>query len=118
MADRLDGLFAAIDSADTDAFLGYLTSECTFRFGSSPALAGHAAVRAGVDGFFGSIAGCRHVLRKVLGDGRTLVCEGNVTYTRHNGTDVTLPFTNVFEVEGDLISEYKIYIDIGPLYAA
>jgi hypothetical protein len=30
---------------------------------------------------------------------------------------LTLPFTNVFELDGELISHYKIYIDIAPLYA-
>jgi hypothetical protein len=32
-------------------------------------------------------------------------------------TEITLPFTDVFEYEGGLISQYKIYIDINPLYA-
>ena len=49
--------------------------------------------------------------------GPTLVCEGEVTYRRHNGTEITLPFTDIFEYDGDLIAQYKIYIDIGPLYA-
>ena len=40
-----------------------------------------------------------------------------MTYRRHDGTEITLPFTNVFEYRGDLIAHYKIYIDIGPLYA-
>lgn len=117
VANRLDSLFAAIDGKDTEAFLGYLTADGVFRFGSAPALEGKAAVRAGVDGFFATIDSSRHVLRNVLGEDRTLVCEGDVTYCRHNGTEVTLPFTNVFETDGELISEYKVYIDISPLYA-
>jgi hypothetical protein len=28
-----------------------------------------------------------------------------------------LPFTDVLEYSGELISQYKIYIDISPLYA-
>jgi len=117
VANRLDSLFAAIDSKDTETFLGHLTADGVFRFGSAPALEGKEFVRAGVDGFFKSIAGSKHVLRNVLGNDGTLVCEGIVTYYRHDGTEVTVPFTNVFETDGDLISEYKIYIDISPLYA-
>ena len=45
-----------------------------------------------------------------------VICEGETTYTRHDGTQITLPFANVFELEGELISTYKIYADIGPLY--
>jgi hypothetical protein len=36
--------------------------------------------------------------------------------TRHDATEIALPFINVFEFDGDLISGYKIYMDIGPLY--
>jgi limonene-1,2-epoxide hydrolase len=115
--ERIGGLFAAIDAKDTDSFLGYVTEDASFRFGSMPAVHGHNAIRAAVDGFFSTIAGCRHeITNSVAGDG-TLLCEGEVTYQRHDGSDVTLPFANVFEVDDDLIADYKIYIDIGPLYA-
>jgi len=40
-----------------------------------------------------------------------------VTYTRHDGTNLTLPFVNVFAMRGDLIQDYLIYIDATPLYA-
>lgn len=117
MANRLDGLFASIDARDTEAFLAYLADDAVFRFGSAPAMQGHAAIRAGVDGFFSSIAGSRHVLKRVLSDQATLVVEGEVSYRRHDATELTLPFTNVFELDDALISHYKIYIDIAPLYA-
>jgi len=45
------------------------------------------------------------------------VCEGEVTYTRRDGTKVTVPFANVFELRGPLISIYRIYIDNSPLFA-
>jgi len=118
LANRLESLFAAIDAQNTDAFLAFLTADGTFRFGSAPALSGHDGIRAGVDDFFSSIAGSRHKLINVLEKDRTLVCEGEVTYTRHDSTALTLPFTNVFELDGALISNYKIYIDITPLYSS
>ncbi len=114
---NLDGLFASIDAKDTTTFLEFLADDAVFRFGSAPAVQGHAAIGIAVDGFFGSIAGSNHNLNKPLRDGSTLVCEGEVTYRRHSGTEVTLPFTNVFELDGELISHYKIHIDIAPLYA-
>jgi hypothetical protein len=40
-----------------------------------------------------------------------------VTYQRHDGSEISLPFTDIFEYDGDLIAHYKIYMDIGPLYA-
>ena len=113
---RLDDLFAAIDAKDTERFLGFLTAGATFRFGSAPAVQGREAIHSAVDGFFSTIAGLRHELTRTIAEGDVVVCEGNVTYTRHDATEITLPFVNVFEFDGDLISVYKIYMDVGPLY--
>jgi len=109
-------LFASIDSMDTEGFLGFIHEDATFRFGSSPAATGHEAIRAAVEGFFSSFAALRHDLQQVITDGDYVACEGEVTYTRHDGSKITLPFVNVFEVDGDLISQYRVYIDIGPLF--
>ena len=114
--DRLRRLFAAIDAKETERFLGFLTNEATFRFGSAPAVQGRDAIRAAVDGFFQSIAACRHVLSRTIAEDDVLVCEGEVTYTRHDGTELTVPFANIFELEGGIISAYKIYVDAGALY--
>ncbi len=110
-------VFAAIDSKDAEAFVGFLTEDAVFRFGSAPAVQGRDAIRSAVDGFFGTIAACSHDVQNTLSNGSTLVCEGDVTYRRQNDTEITLPFTDVFEYDGELISHYKIYIDISPLYA-
>jgi hypothetical protein len=114
---RLDDLFAKIDAKDTERFLEFLTDAASFRFGSAPPAHGHEAIHAAVDDFFASIAGSKHKLTRIIDDAGVLVCEGEVTYTRHDATEVTLPFANFLELEGDLISNYKIYADAGPLYA-
>ena len=113
----IGGMFAAIDAQDSDAFVAYLTENATFRFGSAPPVQGRSAIRAAVDGFFGTIAGCTHRIDRTLRDGATLVCVGEVTYDRHDGSAVTLPFTDVFDFDDGLIASYRIYIDVAPLYA-
>lgn len=118
-ASRLiENLFAAIDSMDIDGFLACIGDEARFRFGSAEPLCGHAGIRTAVDAFFASIAGLNHRIARSIADGPVLVAEGEVTYARHDGSDITLPFVNVFEVEGGLITDYRIYIDIAPLYSA
>lgn len=112
----LDELFKSIDQKDTEQFLHFLTADAVFRFGSAPPVEGRKLIRDAVNGFFSTIAGCKHVLTKILVETDTLVCEGEATYTRHDGTEITLPFANILEFEGDLISHYKIYADVGPLY--
>ena len=113
---RLDDLFGAVDAKDTERFLGFLTDEASFRFGSATPAQGTEAIRIAVDGFFSTIAGCRHDLARILAEDDVIICEGEVTYTRHDASEVTLPFANIFELDGELISAYKIYADAGPLY--
>jgi limonene-1,2-epoxide hydrolase len=115
----LQGLFAAIDDKNVDGFLEYLTADASFRFGSAPAAHGSEAIRAAVGGFFETIRGLRHEVSRAMAGDAVLVCEGNVTYTRIDGSEIALPFVDVFEMSGDgLIADYKIYMDIAPLYAA
>jgi ketosteroid isomerase-like protein len=114
---RIDSLFASIDSGNSEAFVEFLTEDASFRFGSAPALLGRAEIAVGVAAFFKTIAACKHQVARVIVDADTLVCEGEVTYTRHDDSKLTLPFLNVFELTGELINDYKIYIDVSPLFA-
>ena len=110
-------LFDAIDAMNVDRFVGFLTEDAEFRFGSAPSVRGRKAIAEGVQAFFASIAGLSHRVSRVWRDGDAVVCEGEVRYQRHNGSDIVIPFVDVFEYQGQLISRYLIYIDIGPLYA-
>jgi ketosteroid isomerase-like protein len=111
-------LFAVIDARDADGFVAQLTPDAEFRFGNAPAVHGREAIRAAVANFFAMIAGCRHRLLGHWNGPGTSVCEGEVTYTRRDGTTVTVPFANVFELRGERIAAYRIYIDNTPLFSA
>ncbi len=115
--DSLIGeLFGAIDVQDVDRFLACIAPDARFRFGSASAVVGHEAIAEAVRGFFGTIAGLEHTITNTLAAGSKLMCEGSVTYTRTDRSRISLPFVNVFEFEQGLISDYRIYIDIAPLY--
>jgi uncharacterized protein (TIGR02246 family) len=110
-------LFAAIDRGDATAFASFIAEDGEFRFGNGPAVVGREAIRAAVGGFFGAIRGCRHRLDRVWTAPGSVACEGEVTYTRHDGSTLTVPFANVFLLRGGEIASYRIYIDNGPLFA-
>jgi limonene-1,2-epoxide hydrolase len=114
---HFDKLFASIDAMETESFVGFIAEDCTFRYGSSPPVTGRDGIRASVNDFFSMFAALRHDLTRTVLDDNAIVCEGEVTYTRHDGSQITLPFCNVFEVEAGLISVYRIYIDSSPLFA-
>ena len=115
---NFEKLFASIDAMDTESFLGFIAEDCTFRFGSSPPITGRDGIRASVNDFFSMFAALRHHPERIVADDNGIVCEGEVTYTRHDGRKVAVPFCNVFEAEAGRISLYRIYIDLGPVFAA
>ena len=112
---RINEIFAAIDARDTQRFLDFLTSRCGFRFGNMPPASGKDAIARAVGGFFASVAGLSHEVLEVWLETDAAICHGLVTYTRADGSRLTVPFADIFRFEGDLISEYLIFIDISQL---
>jgi SnoaL-like domain len=111
-------LFASIDAKDTSRFLSFLSDDACFRFANLPAAIGQDAIREAIDGFFASIAACRHDVSNVWAPDGNVICEGHVTYTRLNGSVLSVPFVNVFGMVGPLIREYSIYVDASALFSA
>lgn len=111
-----DQLFAAIDRRDADAFASHLAEDVVFQFGNAAPVAGRAAVREAVAGFFGSIAGLAHTLEQGWTTPDAVIVRGQVTYTRHDGSTLTVPFANLLELAGDGIARYGIFIDISALH--
>lgn len=109
-------LFRAIGRKDIDAYLAFMTPDAVFRFGSAPGIKGHDAIRAAVADFYDTFDSLSHELDRAWSGPDTLVVEGRTTYRRHDGSRVTVPFADVFELEGDRIALYAIYADIAPLY--
>jgi ribosome-associated toxin RatA of RatAB toxin-antitoxin module len=110
-------LFESIDGKNTPRFLSFLTVDAQFRFANNPPAIGAAAIGAAVDGFLASIRASRHEIHNVWATTGHVICQGTVTYTRHDGSSLALPFVNVFAMSGNLIQDYLIYIDATPLYA-
>jgi hypothetical protein len=117
MPSWLAGLFQAIDAKDAERFVSYLAEDGTFVFGNAPAAAGRPAIRDMVAGFFGSIRGLSHQVLDVAEAKGAVWSRGIVTYVRHDGTTLIVPFCNHFEMHGDKVKHYRIYVDASKLYA-
>jgi len=114
----LNELFRKIDTKDTAGFLSFLTTDARFRFGNSPLLQGRQAIGEAVDAFFASIRGSQHRLLDIWSIDDAVICQGEVNYTRKDRSTVTLPFANIFRMQGRYIDEYLIYVDVTPLYSS
>ncbi|MCW9013881.1 MAG: nuclear transport factor 2 family protein [Gammaproteobacteria bacterium] len=109
-------LFAAIDNRDAKAFVKYISAAGTFRFGNMPPVAGRENIEKFVAGFFQSIEAVSHELIDIWEVPEGRVCHGLVSYTRKNGTMLTVPFANVLKGEQKNITEYLIFADTSGLY--
>jgi ketosteroid isomerase-like protein len=113
---RFTPLFAAIDTSDIDAFMAWLTDDCTFVYGSGDPVRGAGAVRQMVEGFLASFAAVAHRVDATWESDNAAVTEGTVTYITTDERSITLPFCNVLHLAEDgRIRDYRIYIDPTPL---
>lgn len=116
--DWVQRVFEAVDAGDARRFAAVFTEDGQFIFGNAPAVVGRTAVEQAVAGFFASIRGCRHELRRFWPGATHCAMDGTVTYQRHDGRELTLPFANVFVMRGEQVAEYRVYVDLAPLFAA
>lgn len=109
-------LFQALDAFDADTFSSFLTEDAIFVFGNADPITGKTAIRDGVAQFFTSIRAIRHDLVEAWAIPHVVIARGSVTYTRQSGSQLCVPFANIFKLRDDLIQEYLIYVDNSQLY--
>jgi uncharacterized protein (TIGR02246 family) len=109
-------LFHALDVFDAETFASFLTDDAVFVFGNAEPVRGKQAIRDLVASFFTSIKAIQHDLLDTWTMTETVICRGIVTYTRHSGSQLSVPFANVFKLQGDRIQDYLIYVNNSELY--
>ena len=113
-----DGMFAVVDRLDADAFAAYYAEDAVLRFGNAEPVHGRDAIRQTYADFFATLDGLRHDMQHYHHTDDTHLAEALVTYTRQDGSLVTVPAMSVFHTRPDgLIDSYRIYVDLAPLYA-
>jgi ketosteroid isomerase-like protein len=110
-------IFADIDAMDADKFVAHLTPDVRFRFANADPALGRAAVKEAVEGFWTTIDGLTHHVRKIYEVGDTVIAQIDVEYRRKDGKSVTVPNCDVLRFQGDLVRDWQIYIDLAPVYA-
>ena len=119
MSDKnwITELFTSIDNKNTGRFLSFLSDDCSFRFGNIPSIQGSDAIGAFVGGFFESIDSLQHDIFDSWEIPGGTVCHGTVSYTRHDKSVLTVPFSNIFKTNNGKVQEYLIFADTSELYA-
>lgn len=115
-------LFETIDAMDAGGFAAAFTSDGSFRFGNAEAVVGREAIRDAVAGFFSTIGGLHHRVTGVWTGawehGHVRSVEVEVVYTRKDGTTAPpIPATSTLRMRGHLIQDYRIFVDLAPLFS-
>jgi len=110
-------VFADVDRMDAKAFASNLAEDCVLRFANADEVVGRDAIEQAIAGFFSTIKGLSHHIVEKWDVDATTIVQLEVTYTRMDDRRVTLPAVTIYRRAGDLIDEYRIYIDLAPIYA-
>ena len=116
MPDRAT-LFDDIDSMEPDRFAAHLAEDATMRFGNAPPIEGRQACRDAWAEFCAGIDGVSHELVETFRQGDATAVESFVTYTRKDGGRVRVPVATIYRERGGEIADYRIFIDLAPLFA-
>jgi ketosteroid isomerase-like protein len=109
--------FADIDAMDVDGFVGRLSEDVVFQFGNAEPVVGRSAVKEFVGQFFSTIQGLNHHIKNLWDVEDTTIVQIDVEYLRIDGHSVTVPNSDILTYDGDLVRDWRIYVDIAPLHA-
>ncbi|WED25599.1 hypothetical protein L3V77_11040 [Vibrio sp. DW001] len=65
--------------------------------------------------FFSSIAGMSHTFVDIWNQNDVIICNGQVSYIRKDGSKHSANFATFLTMKEALISDYKIYADVSQL---
>src|SRR5947208_3378839 len=102
---------------DAKAFAAHLSDDCVLRYANSPEVLGRDAIEESIAGFFTTIKALRHDLVNEWHAGDATILQFECTYTRHDDAQVTVPAVTIFRQGDELIDDYRVFIDLTPVYA-
>ncbi len=113
--DLTAGLYRAVDAKSIPELSAFLSDDVVFQLGNHDPIRGKDAVLAANASFFTSIATMTHSIENVWAQSPNVICAGYVQYRRHDGSELSLPFSTILALEKGLIVDYQVYVDISPL---
>jgi ketosteroid isomerase-like protein len=116
-SDQARVVFAAFDAKDVATLASLVSDDVRIRLGNTEEARGKPAFVEAAQAFVASVAAFHHQVLNVWRDGDVLIVQLDVRYTRHDGSEVTLPCCNVFRLGDGLLIDYRSYMDISPVYS-
>ena len=112
----VNDLYKHIDTKDARGFAAFFAQDGKFTFGNAPTVTGPAAIESACDQFFSSLENLDHDMRNVWEIDDTIICEVTVMYETRDGRSLDLPAANIIRHEDGLVTDYRIFMDVSPLF--
>lgn len=123
--EYFNDLLDRVDQENAIAFASHFVSdeegECEFTWGNFPTLTGRTAITKFTQGFFAMISSVEHQLDRggyhLWASDMYATTTGTVTFTRLDGTAVSVPFMTgaYFTPDGTKMRKYTVHLDPSPL---
>ncbi|MGP4021235.1 nuclear transport factor 2 family protein [Saccharopolyspora sp. 5N708] len=111
-----EGFLRLVDFCDADAIADRVSQDASLTSGSGEAVLCREAIRAMITRFRTTITSLHHDIVRAWSVPDGVIAELRVTYVRLDGTTLTLPCTNIFDIDGEgLVSNYQIFTDMNPV---
>jgi ketosteroid isomerase-like protein len=107
----------AVDSMDERRLAPFLTKNCTFVYANHAPVIGRENIAETSKAFMALIAEIKHRLLDTWAIDDVIVSRLEVTYTRKDGSTLTVPAVTIWRMRERQIDDYRIYIDVAPLFA-
>jgi limonene-1,2-epoxide hydrolase len=125
MSQRIPGAISKViqllklfEEMNLDEAIKQFTENSYYRFGNAPPAVGREAIRQSTKAsHLDQITGLSFDIKAIWEQNNAVICEMEINYARTDGSVLTLPCTDIFHMEGDLVREMRIYMDPSPLFA-
>jgi len=111
-------IFAQVDRLNPEGVIAFFADDATMVFGNQEPLLGREAILAGNTAFLTAIKGLSHRILREWTVGDTTIVSAEVTYTRRDDKEVTIPAVSIWRVgPAGLVTDYRVYFDPSPVFA-
>ncbi len=114
--DLVKRLFSRGEAFDAEGFVTFFTDNPVYQFGNFDVCLDKQSIKQSAENFFSQINAVYHEIKMMWEVGDLVFVEMNVTYWRKDNSEISLPCTDIFRIEGDKFSELRIFMDVNPVF--
>lgn len=110
--------FRDVDSFDPDNVVQHYTEDGQFRFANQDPTRGKVAIAQLLAEFYQNLQAMSHRNVGLWLGNNSAVFEAEVTFTRKDSSQLTLPAASIIRRRGELVYDFRMIMDVSPLLNA